>query len=131
MISKLTGLEQQVESLHATEFEIRRTLWLGHGHTGLYGDDGEMQCNLAGCFLDFKRAPLEKLISRVLELLGSLRAEWDELNASFDLRWKADIRAIARWREAHPGNELVMPDHADLCVWLLAERDASRTPRND
>lgn len=39
----------------------------------------------------------------------------------FDLRWKADMRAIKRWRAAHPGNELVMPDHADLCVFLLEE----------
>ncbi len=22
----------------------RRLLWLNHGHTGMYGDDGEMQC---------------------------------------------------------------------------------------
>lgn len=70
---------------------------------------------------------IRKRDNRILELesqVESLRAERDELNASFELRWKADMRAIARWREAHPGNELVMPDHADLCVWLLAERDA-------
>ncbi len=54
------------------------------------------------------------------------RKERDELQASFDLRWKADMRAIARWREAHPGKELVMPDHADLCVWLLANVDQLR-----
>jgi len=23
---------------------FRRMLWLSHGHTGMYGDDGEMQC---------------------------------------------------------------------------------------
>lgn len=42
-----------------------------------------------------------------------------ELEASFDLRWKADQRAIKMWQAAHPGNDLVWPDHADLCVWLL------------
>lgn len=42
---------------------------------------------------------------------------------SFELRHKADMRAIERWRKAHPERELVMPDHADLCVWLLEERD--------
>ncbi len=52
-----------------------------------------------------------------------LKAENDELNALFDLRWKADIRAIKRWREANPGNDLVVPDHADLVVWLLERLD--------
>ncbi len=58
--------------------------------------------------------------------LEEARKERDELQASFDLRWKADMRAIARWRVANPGNELVLPDHADLCVWLLKERDKSQ-----
>lgn len=47
-----------------------------------------------------------------------------ELQASSDLRWNADMRAIERWRAAHPGKELVWPDHADLCVWLMGELDA-------
>lgn len=47
------------------------------------------------------------------------RRETAELQATFDLRWKADMRAIKRWQEAHPGNELVWPDHADMVVWLL------------
>lgn len=44
-----------------------------------------------------------------------------DYEATFELRHAADMRAIARWREAHPGKELVMPDHADLCVWLLEQ----------
>ena len=48
----------------------------------------------------------------------------DEL-AGFDIRWNADMRAIARWREAHPGNDLVLPDHADLVVWLMDVFDCS------
>lgn len=56
-------------------------------------------------------------------------AEWaveqiEEHDQSFDLRWKADMRAIKRWQEAHPGNDLTWPDHADLCVWLLEQLDA-------
>lgn len=44
---------------------VRRYLWWTHGHTGLYGDDGEMQCG--SCLLmhqasDYKRDPIEKLI---------------------------------------------------------------------
>ena len=26
------------------EQKYRKELWLNHGHHGLYGDDGEMQC---------------------------------------------------------------------------------------
>lgn len=37
--------------------KLRELLWLNHGHNGLYGDDGEMQCN--ECILDFKRLPVE------------------------------------------------------------------------
>jgi hypothetical protein len=45
----------------------------------------------------------------------------EEHRASFDLRWKADMRAIKRWQNAHPGKQLVWPDHADLVVWLLEQ----------
>lgn len=51
-----------------------------------------------------------------------------EMEHTFDLRWKADMRAIERWRAERPKErELRQPDHADLCVWLLeqlAERDS-------
>ncbi len=45
-------------------------------------------------------------------------AENEELQAGFDLRWKADMRAIEAWR-AETGKALTSPDQADLCVWLL------------
>jgi len=47
----------------------------------------------------------------------------EELGFTFDLRWKADMRAIKMWQAAHPGNDLVWPDHADMVVWLLGEVD--------
>lgn len=47
-----------------------------------------------------------------------------DLEDLFDLRWKADMRAIRRWRKANPGNERVLPDHADLVVWLLDQLKA-------
>jgi len=45
------------------ELELRRMMWLSHGHLGLYGDDGEMQCGEClkyGCW-DYKRTPLENV----------------------------------------------------------------------
>ena len=44
-----------------------------------------------------------------------------EHNASFELRWRATMRGIEKWREAHPGNDLVMPDHADFTCWLIEQ----------
>lgn len=62
---------------------------------------------------------------------NELKAESDDLQQTFDLRWKADMRAIKRWQEAHPGNDLVWPDHADLCVWLLEELAKVKAERDD
>ena len=62
-------------------------------------------------------------VREVAKELEALLTAKEELEATFDLRWKADMRAIQRWREAAPGRELTLPDHADLCVWLLKERD--------
>lgn len=47
----------------ALEMELRQTWWLSHGHVGLYGDDGEMQCSACAPFgaWDYKRAPLQTL----------------------------------------------------------------------
>ncbi len=61
--------------------------------------------------------------------IARLARERDDLQASFDLRWNADQRAIAAWQTAHPGNDLVWPGHSDLCVWLMTERDAAHAAR--
>lgn len=47
------------------EMEIRQRLWMGHGHTGMYGDDGEMQCSECRKYADYKRDPLAKLREQV------------------------------------------------------------------
>lgn len=53
---------------HPSEAELmlRREVWLLHGHQGLYGDDGEMQC--AECNLDYKRAPVEGIVECIQAL---------------------------------------------------------------
>ncbi len=64
------------------------------------------------------------------ELMASapkLKADLEDMQRTFDLRWKADMRAIKRWQAAHPGNELVWPDHADLVVWLLEQLPQPQT----
>lgn len=47
------------------EHKYRQALWLRHGHTALYGDDGEMQC--AECHLDFKRDTLMAIELRLID----------------------------------------------------------------
>lgn len=58
---------------------------------------------------------LEAKNARLMDELG-------ELQQTFDLRWKADQRAIKRWQAA-TGKGETWPDHADLCVWLLEHID--------
>jgi hypothetical protein len=67
-----------------------------------------------------------EIIARQVMRIHELESELKELESSSNLRWNADMRAIKRWREAAPGRELVLPDHADLCVWLLDLLDSSR-----
>lgn len=93
-------------------------------------------------------ARMAEQIAQLQSELAEARCELQEHQASFDLRWKADMRAIERWRtepaekgwnislgiEQDPetgerklkvglpaDRSLTMPDHADLCVWLLKQ----------
>lgn len=67
---------------------------------------------------------------RVAELEKALQLreeEIAELHFVFDLRWKADMRAIERWRKEAPGRELKSPNHADMVVWLLTLLDETES----
>jgi len=55
-----------------------------------------------------------------------LRERLAEVERTFEIRWQADQRAIKKWQEAHPGNDLVWPDRADMVQWLLSEMDKLR-----
>ena len=50
------------------ERELRMRLWMGHGHSGLYGDDGEMQCGQCVPLWDYRRTPIEQLVEHVNRL---------------------------------------------------------------
>lgn len=49
---------------------LRCRLWLSHGHSGQYGDDGEMQCSACIPFgaCDYKREPYEQLLGAHLKI---------------------------------------------------------------
>lgn len=71
---------------------------------------------------DFSKLSLmpEQQAAAALEAQARTIAEHEH---SFDLCWNANMRAIKRWQEA-TGRTLVLPDHTDLCVWLLEQNDA-------
>jgi hypothetical protein len=68
-----------------------------------------------GLTTDEAARKIEKLESD----LAAAKEEAESLQATFDLQWEADQRAIKRWQAAHPGNDLVWPDRADMVVWLM------------
>lgn len=72
--------------------------------------------------------PIHDLDEKLHNILREDRDKWqseaEDLQAIFDLRHSADMRAIAQWRAESPvERDLIMPDHADLCVWLLDKLD--------
>ncbi len=50
------------------------------------------------------------------------KALLDQKQDLFERMWDADMRGIEAWRKAHPGNDLVMPDRADMMEWLCGQR---------
>lgn len=74
------------------------------------------------CTHEEAAAMLRRLHARAVEA----EAEAKELQRTFDLRWKADMRGIKRWQEA-TGRTLTWPDHADAVVFLLEKLDAAET----
>ncbi len=76
---------------------LRQMIWLSHGHAGLYGDDGEMQCNIPP-LCDFKRDPIEQ-IDKHLRERGI--AEWTT-NQQLESRLDRAEALLRRMKEARP-----------------------------
>ncbi len=53
--------------MNDVELALRKLLWIRHGCSiGLYGDDGELQCN--ECGIDFLRYSPEEIEDRFLQI---------------------------------------------------------------
>lgn len=65
--------QKQLAQSQQENKELRKWLWLRHGHDALYGDDGEMQCGR--CVLDFKRQPVAEIADR---FQADSLAKWKE-----------------------------------------------------
>lgn len=71
----------------------------------------------------------EEANAKLIASAPEMQAEIKDMQRMFDLRWEADMRAIKRWQAAHPGNDLVWPDYADLVVWLLEQLSSQHPTR--
>lgn len=91
----------------------------------------EKALNAAGPIYD--TTELERLITDLEQRAAALTAERERAVKAerdrIEVRWQATQRAIRRWQEANPGNDLTWPDSADLTVWLLEQLTAERTAR--
>jgi hypothetical protein len=113
--------------LHEAEQALRNEWWLSHGHDGLYGDDGEMQCSQCGA--DYKRDPLDVLRQKVtlskIERLGRARERADKLAAA-EAR-EAALREFREWLDRpYPdgpgdGSQGESDMVAALCIGKLEE----------
>lgn len=54
-----------------------------------------------------------------------IKADLEELQATFNLIWKAQQRAIQMWQQK-TGQGLNWPNKASLIVWLMEENDSLR-----
>ena len=80
-----------------------------------------------------KAADIRKMGAASFEAswLDDIADRLEELEDLFDLRLFADMRAVKLWQAAHPGNEKIWPDHAELVVWLLNELKAASSAAAD
>lgn len=64
-------------------------------------------------------------IELVTVLDENLADQIADLERTFDLRWKADMRAIEGWRaDDADRRKLVFPNHTDIVIWLLERLDS-------
>lgn len=98
---------------------------------GLDGCHASMQPRSDGCYvpspdyaaLEARCAGLERERDQNKIDINELVLERDELQHTFELHYKADMRGIAAWQES-TGKTLEWPDKGRLVEWMLAERDA-------
>ncbi len=109
----MPSAEEILKALNAGSIGGIRRLFAASTAKQLAAKDDEWRNGLSALVVD-----KTLLQSQLTE--ATARAE--ELQATFDLQWRADLRAIKLWQAAHPGNELTWPDRCNLVVWLLEER---------
>lgn len=58
-------------------------------------------------------------VREVQARIVELERELADMNATFELQWAADMRAVQEWRKEDPeGRALMLPDRKDQFLWL-------------
>jgi len=60
----------EIVSLAKEILKLRSMLWLSHGHKGMYGDDGEMQCGECAHeygFWDWRRTDINEIEAKMIK----------------------------------------------------------------
>ena len=63
-----SGHPARIVALAKEILKLRQMLWRSHGHKGMYGDDGEMQCGECAKeygFWDWKRTDINEVESKI------------------------------------------------------------------
>ena len=98
--------------------ELRKAIWLGHGHLGMYGDDGEMQCS--ECFrigaVDYKRASPHD-VTEIVRHLARLAAAQTPGAPSGKPDIKAALKIVGQWAE-DTGKKNLRMDASDALYML-------------
>jgi hypothetical protein len=94
----------------ALDRKYRTELWAGHGHSEIYGDDGEMQC--CRCGVDYRRDDLSKVEQAAMfartERATNQVSERDALLAELKTAGEAmsdAIHTLQRTKGSQPGWE--------------------------
>jgi len=51
-------------------YKLRELLWRNHGHKGMYGDDGELQCSQCAVeygFYDWRRTDIDEIVAKITD----------------------------------------------------------------
>jgi len=107
-LSLSSPIEPPAAGKGPTETLIRMFLWQGHGHEGIYGDDGEMQCG--ECGVDYKRDSLDICVekARVATLqTGLAKLARPTSQASSEIR---EAQTFEQWWQAE-GAHMVRTTH--------------------
>jgi len=102
--------------------------WRADDERGLIDADGLIidvafeKRRIAACINACAGIDTETLEKHGVGGMAALEAEARSLNDLFDLRHKADARAIKQWQEV-TGRTMEMPDQVDLCVFLMMALD--------
>lgn len=94
-ISKINGINGMDKLTYKSEKALRMFLWLNHGHTGQYGDDGEMQCCQCKIW-DYKRSPISALIMQAVKTLEEVNIKKMQNNDNEKLELKIE-KLLVKW----------------------------------